>query len=76
MITFKTIVIIGTLVFIFAISLNKLIQDNQFKRIAREGKKFMAEFMEHGQSKKEAYNSLPEEYKKAINKCDRLKLKY
>lgn len=70
----KTIIIVSTLLFITGVTVYKLWKENEFKRVAREGKKFITEFMEQGLSKKEAYSKLTKEHKRAINECDRLKL--
>ena len=72
----KAIMIIGTLAFIFAVTMYKLYKENEFKRIAKEGKGYIQELMEQGLSKSEAYSRLTPSHKKAINECDRLRLKY
>lgn len=72
----KAVIILVTLGFIFGVTLYKLYKENEFKRIAKEGKQFISELVGHGLSKSEAYARLTPSHKKAINECDRLKLKY
>lgn len=72
----KTGIILFTLAFIAVVSVYNLYKRNEFKRIAKEGKQYINELVEHGLSKSEAYNRLTPSHKRAINECDRLKLKY
>jgi len=72
----KAVIIISALVFIALVMVWKLYKENEFKRIAREGKGYIQELVGHGLTKSEAYSRLTPSHKKAINECDRLKLKY
>lgn len=72
----KAIFIISSLAFIAIFYTVKLIQDKQFRRLAREAVGILENLQGKGLERKVAYRTLDAKYRRALNKCKRLNLKY
>ena len=72
----KAILIVSALAFIAIFYTVKLIQDKQFRKLAREAVGILENLQIQGLERKVAYQTLDAKYRRALNKCKRLKLKY